>query len=341
MLFANDISPRKFQMYSAAFPDAQQHFHVGDIYQLDHTVVPSTTLATCSFPCTDLSLAGNYKGLQGAHSSAFWGFIDVLRSQGDSAPPLVLLENVPGWLHSNGGQDFRVTIEALNNLGYVCDVFTLDALRFTPQSRPRVFVVASRIHLRASSPFPSPERSSALASPRLKKAIQDNADLGWMWLDLPEPPVLLNSGLGDIVDRLPDDDPRWWSDVEVARHLAMMSDTHRAYVSGLADGLFASYRTIFRRMRAGKQRAEVRSDDLSGCLRTASGGSARQILMRAGQGRIQMRHMVAREYARLQGVPDDYPICVGETDALTGFGDAVCVPLVCWIGRNVLAQLII
>ncbi len=53
-----------------------------------------------------------------------------------------------------------------------------------------------------------------------------------------------------------------------------------------------------------------------------------------------MRHMTAREYARLQGVPDTYPIVVRELDALTGFGDAVCVPLITWIAQNILSQLI-
>ncbi len=51
-----------------------------------------------------------------------------------------------------------------------------------------------------------------------------------------------------------------------------------------------------------------------------------------------MRWMTPREYARLQGCPQ-YPIKVGRNDALWGFGDAVCVPVISWIAENVLSQI--
>jgi len=50
--------------------------------------------------------------------------------------------------------------------------------------------------------------------------------------------------------------------------------------------------------------------------------------------------MTPREYARLQGVPDKYPIKINGVQALTGFGDAVCVPVISWIARNVLNPLV-
>jgi DNA (cytosine-5)-methyltransferase 1 len=53
-----------------------------------------------------------------------------------------------------------------------------------------------------------------------------------------------------------------------------------------------------------------------------------------------MRHMTPREYARLQGVPDDYPIPNNTIQALTGFGDAVCVPVIEWIAYNILNPLV-
>src|SRR4051794_26479589 len=88
--FANDISVKKFAMYRAAFPDADQHYRVGDIFDIDAAQIPRTTLATCSFPCIDLSLAGKQEGMvNGKHSSAFWGFIAVLQAQGDDAPEVL------------------------------------------------------------------------------------------------------------------------------------------------------------------------------------------------------------------------------------------------------------
>jgi len=341
VVFANDIAPQKFQMYRGFFPDADAHYRVGDIFALDARSVPRATLATCSFPCIDLSLAGHMRGLQaGAHSSAFWGFVRVLQAQGADAPPILLLENVNGWLYSNGGEDFRLTILTLNELGYACDAFVLDARRFAPQSRPRVFVVATRLEAHRGGLGALLERPRALLSVRLRALLLANKDLRWFALPLPDPPPPLRTGLSQIVEPLPEDSPRWWSEAETQRHLAMMSASHRRYVEQLARGNGFAYRTFYRRRRSAGQRAEVRRDEIAGCLRTAVGGSGKQFLIRAGGGQIRMRAMTPREYARLQGVPDHYPIDAPDTYALTAFGDAVCVPVIRWIAQHALNPLV-
>lgn len=340
VVYANDFSPEKYQMYRDAFGDGS-HYKVADVFDLAADAIPLATLATCSFPCIDLSLAGKQNGLSGKHSSAFWGFIRVLERQGEMAPPIVLLENVSGWLHSNEGQDFRLTIKTLNDLGYACDVFELDAIHFVPQSRPRIFVVGTRLVSPLLSVAPLLKRSSALLPSELRRVLLQNKDLRWCNLYAPEPPPKLREGLSKrIVEQLSDDDPRWWSDQEVERHLAMMAPSHRQRVEVLAVQTKKSFRTVYRRMRAGQQKAEVRRQDVAGCLRTARGGSSKQILLEAGDGKVRMRHMTPREYARLQGVPEDYAIHVPDLQALTGFGDAVCVPVFDWIGRNVLNPLL-
>lgn len=338
--YANDISAKKHEMYKAFFPDVADHYQVGDVFDIDPATVPSTTLATCSFPCIDLSLAGNMNGMfKGSHSSSFWGFVQVLRGQREAAPPLLLVENVPGWLHSNRGQDFRLTIQALNDLGYACDVFTLDALRFTPQSRLRVFLIGAKMPSDLVTAELILTRRKSLLPDRLRRCVVANKDLRWFYNELPEPPPLRSDGLSDIIERLDESDGRWWSDEQVGRHLAMMNQVHRQRVEELEPSNQFHYRTFYRRRRGGLQRAEVREDDLAGCLRTAVGGSGRQFLVRAGRGSVRMRAMTPREYARLQGVPDRYPITVGDVQALTGFGDAVCVPAISWIAQHVLNPL--
>jgi DNA (cytosine-5)-methyltransferase 1 len=340
VVFANDISPKKFEMYKDFFPDANDHYKVDDIFKLNPTEIPVTTLATCSFPCIDLSLAGKMNGIiNGDHSSAFWGFINVLKSQGDSAPPFVMVENVPGWLHSNNGKDFRLTAQALNKLGYFCDVFVLDALRFTPQSRLRVFLIGSKFVDSETSLGLILKRPKSLLSEHLKESVNANRDLRWFFNVLPEPPPLKKTGLSNIVEELNDTDKRWWSQEETNRHLEMMVASHRERVEKLKSKDEISYRTFYRRRREGMQRAEVRDDDLSGCLRTAVGGSGKQFLIETGAGNLKMRAMTPREYARLQGVPDGYNISINGVQALTGFGDAVCVPVISWIAENVLNPL--
>ena len=141
--FANDIDEDKWEMYRTHFGNTGK-FAVGDIHKLDVSMIPDVALATASFPCNDLSLAGARKGLAGEQSSAFWGFVNVLTELGLRRPPMVLLENVAGFLTSNNGDDFRDALIALNRLGYAVDAFIVDAVRFVPQSRQRLFVVATK-----------------------------------------------------------------------------------------------------------------------------------------------------------------------------------------------------
>jgi DNA (cytosine-5)-methyltransferase 1 len=94
--------------------------------------------------------------------------------------------------------------------------------------------------------------------------------------------------------------------------------------------------TAYRRTRLGKAVWEIRADDLSGCLRTARGGSSKQAVVEAGNGHFRIRWMTAKEYAALQGVEDFFIDGVAESKALFGFGDAVCVPAISWIIKNYL-----
>ncbi|MCX5670785.1 MAG: DNA cytosine methyltransferase [Planctomycetota bacterium] len=105
VVFANDIDPDKFEIYKDNFPP--QDFHLGDIHLLRPTEIPDCDLATASFPCTDLSIAGEMNGIHSGESSAFWGFIKLLEQMGDRRPRMVLLENVPGFLMSRNGEDFE------------------------------------------------------------------------------------------------------------------------------------------------------------------------------------------------------------------------------------------
>jgi DNA (cytosine-5)-methyltransferase 1 len=100
-----------------------------------------------------------------------------------------------------------------------------------------------------------------------------------------------------------------------------------------------TYRTAFRRTRKEGSVAEIRSDGIAGCLRTPRGGSARQILVKAGKGKFLARLLTPRECARLMGV-DDYCVKVSASQAFMGFGDAVCVPVIEWITLHRLNPLV-
>jgi DNA (cytosine-5)-methyltransferase 1 len=56
--FANDLCQDKYEMYAAHFEDVDDQFVVEDIHELNANEIPTITIATASFPCNDLSLAG-------------------------------------------------------------------------------------------------------------------------------------------------------------------------------------------------------------------------------------------------------------------------------------------
>jgi DNA (cytosine-5)-methyltransferase 1 len=258
---------------------------------------------------------------------------------GSRRPPFVLLENVAGFLTSHGGKDFGEALLALNRLGYNVDAFFLDAAWFVPQSRVRLFVVAVKdpSHL-ADGITHIPQDWIGRLRPRpLVEFVNSHPEIVWSIRPIPEPNET-ESDLTQILDDLPDDAPEWWSSARADYLLNQMSEKHRRIANGMIRGEEWSYGTVFRRVRRGKSMAELRTDGIAGCLRTPRGGSGRQILFKAGHGRHFARLITPRECARLMGA-DDFSITVPLNQALFGFGDAVCVPVIEWIAQYYLNPL--
>lgn len=337
-VWANDLDEKKWEMYRDNFSDGACEFVLDDVHNLDGKDIPDIDLATASFPCNDLSLAGARHGLAGTHSSAFWGFIDALKGMGKRRPPLILLENVAGFLTSNDGNDFRDALFALNELGYAVDVFIVDAVRFVPQSRQRLFVVGSKAkpeRVKEMSPMllQSEVRPSALA-----EFIFMNPEIGWSIRSLPSlPPSTIR--LEDIIEDIPLNSEFWWSKERCEYLLNQMSTKHREVADRMIGRSTITYGTVFRRVRNGRSMGELRTDGIAGCLRTPRGGSGRQILFCAGKGDYRVRLLTPRECARLMGA-NGYKINVPLNQALFGFGDAVCVPAIQWIAKNYLNPLL-
>ena len=330
VVWANDIAPVKRAVYAANFGDS--HYLLGDIRDVRGGSMPAVDLATASFPCVDLSLAGHRRGLNGEQSGLFYEFTRILREMRERAPSVVMVENVASFISSRGGQDLRAAVHDLNTLGYVCDLLVMDARWFTPQSRPRLFIVATRGGV-------APDRAGSSCSVRPEKLtsfVRSNRDLRLQELPLP-PLQSAEPVLGEVVERLKNNDSRWWDGERHSRFMGSLSPLHAERLRLLRDGTRLTWRTAYRRTRAGAAVWEIRGDDVAGCLRTARGGSSRQAVVEAGGGEVRTRWMTPREYARLQGAPEDFGFsAVTEAQALYGFGDAVCVPLIAWLARHAL-----
>ena len=337
-VFANDIAPEKAEMYSARF--GREHLLVADIHELTSSDLPGDLdLLTASFPCIDLSLAGNRNGLAGPHSGTIWPFLDLVREMGrtGSTPAALLLENVTGLLSSEGGRDLRAICERLAVLGYVMDIVVVDARWFVPQSRPRLFVVALRRDL-LDTAFPPAGDISAVRPRNVRRFQRANSDLPLIELPLPDPPRGARRPLVSVLEEAPDDDSSWWSQERVDELVNAMAPAHRDRVRSLLEGEQDGVATMFRRVRNGRTVGEVRGDRLAGCLRTPYGGSSVQFLVDGRNGTARIRPLSGREYARLQGA-GNFPIETGVRQAWLGFGDAVCVPAVRWLVAHALGFL--
>ena len=338
-LFANDFDPRKAAAYRGNF--GGEDLAVGDVWDLGVQDLPGRAdLAWASSPCQDLSLAGARQGLAGKRSSAFWGFwrlIEQLAAEG-RAPRAIGIENVTGLLSSHGGADFTALCAALSGPGYRFGALEIDAVMFTPQSRPRLFVLAvkdAQVGSGGPGGFHSPVVMKAFE--RLPETLKDR----WVWWRIP-PPARRNLGLADLLE--PDEDAAWLSTPETERLVSLMGPLHRTRLEALRLMGGRHVGTAFRRTRieAGQrvQRAEARFDGIAGCLRTPAGGSSRQFVVVVEEGQVRARLLTAREAARLMGLADDYRLPKATTAALHLAGDGVVAPVVRHLAAHVLEPLL-
>lgn len=349
--WANDICSEKRDAYVANF--GSKIFYLGDIWDCVGTpeLIPdSSFLYTASFPCTDMSLAGSRKGLAGEESGTLNAVLEILsqKNQQGNHPYMVMLENVQGFLTSHKGADVAFTVRALNELGYVIDLIELDAIHFTPQSRPRVFLFAARPEI-ASKLMKLKKKDDLLDSwwnifdsnpllrtERIKNIVKSNGLLQWGAFDLPPPPRRIST-LADVIELELNDNPHsWWPEDRKNYLFSQMSPLHKAALAKMISKGEYTYGTVYRRTRKGAPFAELRTDGVAGCLRTPRGGSSKQILIRAGLGDWSVRLLSPREYARLQGVGDHFALPSNSNKAYFAMGDAVCVPAIQFISKHIL-----
>ena len=346
-LFANDIDPKKVASYVANW--GEEPLRAGDVAELTTADIPGIAdLAWASFPCQDLSLAGNGAGLGGRQSGTFWSFwrLVVALAKEGRAPAAVILENVCGTLTSHGGADFAALSEALVSAGYQFGALVIDAVRFLPQSRPRLFVIA----IRAGRPVPPnlllAEPGAAWHTRALLRAhdrLPATERAGWLWWHLPVP-AARNTELANLIEVGPTC-VEWNTSDETARLLGMMSRVNLEKVKKAREAKRLMIGTIYKRTRKKEdggrtQRAEVRFDGVAGCLRTPMGGSSRQTILVVEGNNIRSRLLSPREAARLMGMPDDYQLPDNRNAAYHLAGDGVAVPVVGHIAKHILEPLL-
>ena len=339
-LFANDFDPKKGATYQRNWGNGAMV--VEDLRNIAPSDLPKAAdLVWGSFPCQDLSVAGNGAGLMGNRSGTFWPFMALLEELKNDgrAPSMIALENVVGTLTSHHGMDFVAICQALKDLGYRFGAVVVDAALFLPQSRARLFVVAVREDLAVTGASNGPQKPwHTTALKRAYSQLPADLNASWIWWDMPEP-IKREMRFADVIEEKPKC-VKWHTAAETRALLSMMSDVNLAKVETAKASGVRMVGGLYKRTRLHHgikvQRAEVRFDDIAGCLRTPGGGSSRQLILVIEGDKIRSRLLSARETARLMGLPDSYVLPTVYNEAYHLTGDGVAVPVVSYIAKHIL-----
>lgn len=151
--------------------------NLGDISRIDE--LPYADFWTCSFPCTDISVAGKMKGLDpdsGTRSSLLWENIKLLKKAKDNntLPKYIMVENVKNLVSKKFIEHFNNLISVFDDLGFNTYWSVLNGKDCgVPQNRERVFVIAIRKDIdNGTFDFPKPFDTGI----RLKDVLEESVD---------------------------------------------------------------------------------------------------------------------------------------------------------------------
>ncbi len=344
-VLANDIDAKKCAVYTQNW--GNDALHHGDIAALpDDLLRQPVDLYWASSPCQDFSLAGKGRGLSGARSGVFaqWAEKIAVAIEAGFAPRIIAFENVVGLVSRNAGADLTTVLGTFIRLGYKVGALEIDARRFVPQSRPRLFVVCVRNDVDITG-LTMPKPSHVFHGKKLQKYLGTaprQVRSNWIWWKLDEPPGA-DHALDAVLEKRPT--MPWFSTADTDRLLTLMSppSLERLRMARKAGQMVVG--TIYKRGRPDangnvRQRAELRTDGLAGCLRTPAGGSSRQILMFIKGNQTKARLVSSREVARLMGLADSFRMPETYNNAYRVAGDGVAVPVVRYLDRALFAPIL-
>ncbi|HEY1632870.1 MAG TPA: DNA cytosine methyltransferase [Rhizomicrobium sp.] len=346
-LFANDFDFKKSATYKENW--GEKTLLTKDVRTVTPDELPGQPdLIWASFPCQDLSLAGMGAGLKGDRSGTFWPFWRLVKEldNRNRGPRVIVLENVCGTLTSHGGKDFAAIADALAESGYKFGALVVDAINFVPQSRPRLFIVATKAEIDIHPNLFGAEASLTLHPKSLRLAhtqLSEEAKRNWVWWRLPLPGPR-NTKFANLIEENPQS-VSWHSTAETTKLLDMMSDGNLEKVRAAKRTKQKLVGAVYKRTRFDDddekvQRAEIRFDDVAGCLRTAAGGSSRQLIVVVEGNSVRSRLLSTREAARLMGLGDEYKLPKNYNEAYHLMGDGVVVPVVRHLAANLLEPLL-
>lgn len=284
--------------YQANFSDK---FEIaGDITKISEKDIPEFDICLAGFPCQAFSLAGKHMGFDDDYKGICRGtlFQDVVRICDHHKPKVIFCENVKGLTIHDKGRTFKVITRAFEQIGYKVFFQILNSKDFgVPQNRERIYIVCFRNDI-APVDFKFPEGKEN------KTTIRDIMDVA---------PVPSKYYLSDVY-------------VETLRK-------HRARHESKGNGFGYEIRDL---------------DGIAGTIVCGGMGRERNLIIddrehsmvpmthiKGEINRENIRKMTPREWARLQGFPEDFKLTLADTHLYKQFGNSVTVSVIEAIAREI------
>lgn len=254
------------------------------------------------FPCQAFSIAGRRGGFEDTRGTLFFEVAEIIKRK---QPKIVFLENVKGLVNHDKGKTLSTILNVLrNDLGYfVPNPQVLNALDFgVPQNRERIFIVAFRNDLHIQN-FEYPE------------------------------PTNKNVTFADVKEKRPVSVKYYLSETYL-NTLVNHKKRHESKGNGFGYEVIPDEGTANAVVCGGmgRERNLVYDDRLEDFTPVTH---IKGLVNREG-----IRKMTPREWARLQGFPDNFVIPVADASAYKQFGNSVAVPVIKAIGKKLVEHLI-
>lgn len=299
-VFSSEIDEQAQKTYAVNFGDIPN----GDITKINENEIPNHDVLVGGFPCQAFSIAGKRGGFNDTRGTLFFDVARIIKAK---QPKAFFLENVKGLTNHRGGKTLATILNVLrNDLGYIVpEPKIINAKNFgVPQNRERIFIVGFRADLGIKEEnFSYPEATDTTKTIR------------------------------DIMEKKP---------VSVKYYLSTTYleclKKHKARNEAKGNGFGYEIKDL---------------DGISNTIVTGGMGRERNLIIdkrltdftpvtniRGKVNRKGIRRMTPREWARLQGFPDNFKIEVADVSAYKQFGNSVAIPAVQATAKNLIKQIV-
>ncbi len=262
----------------------------GDITKIDEKTIPNHDVLCAGFPCQAFSVAGRKGGFNDTRGTLFFDVAKIIK---EKQPKAFFLENVKGLKGHDKGKTLSIILSVLrDDLNYyVPNPEILNAKNFgVPQNRERIFIVGFRKDLGVKEfEYPKPlDKKVFFEDIREKNIVETKYYLSKVYLET------------------------------LKRHRARHENKGNGFGyeiipnNGIANAIVVG--------GMGKERNLVYDDRIIDFTPTTK--------IKGEVNREYIRKMTPREWARLQGFPEEFKICVADVHAYKQFGNSVAIPAI-------------